>query len=205
MILRIDHQKPDERRVKQVIDCLKNDGIIIYPTDTVYTLGCSIQSKKAFEKLCRFKGIKPEKANFSIVCKDLSHLSEMTKSIDNATYRFLKNILPGPYTVILPASKQMSSLFGHSKKTVGIRVPDSRIDQAIIEQLGHPLFSTSMKNEDDNIQDYYTDPWEMEMLFADFVDLIIDGGAGDLVPSTVLDLSGEEAVVVREGKGSVDV
>lgn len=202
MLLRIDKDKPDENRVRKVVDCLKNDGVIIYPTDTVYTLGGSIHSRKAYEKICRIKGIDPKKANFSMVCHDLSHISEYTLNLDNSTFRLLKRCLPGPYTFILKANKNIPSYFGYNKKTVGIRVPDSNIIRKIVEELGSPVFSASIRSEDDFVE-YLTDPEEIFEFFDRQVDMVIDGEAGANMASTVIDCSNSEPVVIRVGLGEI--
>lgn len=204
MILRIDKDHPDERRIQQVVDCLRKGGVIIYPTDTVYTLGCDISNKAAYEKICRLKDIKPTKANFSMVCFDLSHISEYTTSLPTPTYKLMHRLLPGPYTFILNANKTIQRIFGYKKKEVGIRVPNHSIPKAIIKALGHPILSASIKN-DDEILEYITDPEEISYHYNDIVDIIIDGGAGLNEPSTIIDYTSKQAFLVRQGLGPVDV
>ncbi|WP_438965388.1 L-threonylcarbamoyladenylate synthase [Flavobacterium sp.] len=201
--IKIYENKPSEAAIKKVVDVLKNGGLIIYPTDTVYGLGCDITNSKALEKIAKIKGIKLEKANFSFICNDLSHISDYVKQIDTATFKILKRALPGPYTFILPGNNDLPKEF-RKKKTVGIRVPDNNIALKIVEMLGNPIVSTSIYDEDDVIE-YSTDP---ELIFEKWqhkVDLVIDGGYGDNVASTIIDLSVYEPEVIREGKGSLDV
>jgi len=202
-LIKIYEENPNPKQIKEVIDVLKRGGLIIYPTDTVYGLGCDINNIKALEKIARIKGIKLEKSNFSFICKDLSNLSDYVKQIDTATFKILKRALPGPYTFILPGSKSLPHPF-KKKKTVGIRVPDNAIAIEIVSQLGNPIISTSIR-DDDEIIEYTTDPELILEKWDNLVDIVIDGGYGDNQPSTVIDLSGEEAVVVREGKGDLGI
>ncbi len=202
MILRIDKNNPDSNRLKKVIDCLQNDGIIIYPTDTVYTLGGSINSKKAYEKICRIKQIEPKKANFSMVCYDLSHISEYTLNLDTPTFKLMKRTLPGPYTYILKANKQIPSYYGYNKKTIGIRVPNSNITREIVHQLGCPLFSASIRH-DDRILEYITDAEEIYEIYKNQVDIVIDGDSCHNIASTIIDCSGAEPELIREGLGEI--
>lgn len=204
MILRIDKDNPDNRRIGQVVDCLRNGGVVIYPTDTVYTLGCDISNKEAYEKICKLKGIKPNKANFSFVCYDLSHISEYTISLPTPTYKLMKSLLPGPFTFILNANKTIQRIFGYKKKEVGIRVPNHAIPRAIVQALGHPILSASIKN-DDEILEYMTDPEEIHHQYADIVDIVIDGGFGLNEPSTIINYTGKQAHLVRQGLGEIDL
>ena len=201
--IKIYEDKPSEAAIKKVVDVLKNGGLVIYPTDTVYGLGCDITNNKALERIAKIKGIKLEKANFSFVCSDLSNLSDYVKQIDTSTFKILKRALPGPYTFILPGNNDLPSAF-RKKKTVGIRVPDNTIALDIVRMLGNPIVSTSI-HDDDEVLEYSTDP---ELIFEKWqylVDLVIDGGYGDNVGSTIIDLSGYEPVVIREGKGDPDI
>jgi tRNA threonylcarbamoyl adenosine modification protein (Sua5/YciO/YrdC/YwlC family) len=201
--IKIYEDKPSEAAIKKVVDVLRNGGLVIYPTDTVYGLGCDITNSRALEKLAKIKGIKLEKANFSFVCSSLSNLSDYVKQIDTSTFKILKRALPGPYTFILPGNNDLPKEF-RKKKTVGIRVPANNIVLQIVELLGNPIVSTSIHDEDDVIE-YSTDP---ELIFEKWhnkVDLIIDGGYGDNIASTIIDLTGYEPEVIREGKGSLDI
>ncbi len=201
MLLHINPDNIDDRLINQVVLCLQKGGIIIYPTDTVYTLGCDLSHPKAYEKLCKLKGLKPNKANFSIVCYDLSHLSDFTMNLSNPCYKLMKRALPGPYTFILNANNSISKIFGYSKKTIGIRVPDNDICRSIVDALGTPILSASIKNED-TVLEYITDPQEIYEIYEDLVDMVIDGGVGGNIASTVIDYTGSDAILVREGKGA---
>ncbi len=201
--LKIYEDKPNEAAIKKVVEVLRNGGLVIYPTDTVYGLGCDITNSRALERLAKLKGIKLEKANFSFVCSGLSNISDYVKQIDTATFKILKRALPGPYTFILPGNNDLPKDF-RKKKTVGIRVPDNNIAIQIVEMLGNPIVSTSIHDEDEVIE-YSTDP---ELIFEKWqnqVDLVIDGGYGENVASTIIDLTGHEPIVVREGKGDVNI
>lgn len=205
MLLRINDKNIPAVTIEQIVKCLKEGGIIIYPTDTVYALGCDITQQKGVERICKLKGIKPEKSNFSFVCSDLSHLSEYTKPIPNSIFRIMKKALPGPYTFILEANKNVPKLLKQNKETVGIRVPDNLICKEIIEQLGNPLISTSLHDSSDDVLEYFSDPEVIHDQYQDKVDIVVDGGFGNIYPSTVIDCSGDEVVVLREGLGSLDV
>ncbi len=200
-ILKIYPENPQENLINEVVKTLQNGGIIIYPSDTVYAMGCDINNIRAMEKLAQLKKIKLEKAQFSIICNDLSHLSSFAKPIDTATFRILKNNVPGPFTFILEANKNLPLAYkGH--KTVGIRVPDHTIPQMIVEKLGNPIASTSIK-DDDEIIEYTTDPELIAEKFDHLVDIVIDSGYGDNVASTIVDLTSGEPEIIREGKGQL--
>jgi tRNA threonylcarbamoyl adenosine modification protein (Sua5/YciO/YrdC/YwlC family) len=201
--VKIYQENPNPKAIKRVVDVLKRGGLIIYPTDTVYGLGCDLNNIKALQHLAQIKGVKLEKANFSFICKDLSNLSDYVKQIDNSTFKILKRALPGPYTFILPGAKTLPSAF-KKKKTVGIRVPDNSIVLEIIKELGNPIVSISIHDEDD-ILDYTTDPELIYDSWKHKVDLIVDGGFGDNKPSTIIDFSKEEPEIIRKGKGSLEI
>lgn len=202
-LIRIYEENPSAEAIKKVVQVLKKGGLIIYPTDTVYGLGCDINNTTALEKIAQLRGVKLEKANFSFICEDLSNLSDYVKQIDTATFKILKRNLPGPYTFILPAGKNLPSVF-RKKKTVGIRVPDNSICKAIVSELGNPIISTSIHDEDDVIE-YTTDPELILEKWDNSVDIVIDGGYGDNVASTVIDLTTPEPEILREGKGEVEI
>ncbi|AWH85780.1 threonylcarbamoyl-AMP synthase [Flavobacterium album] len=201
--IKIYPENPNEKEIAKVVKILRDGGIIIYPTDTVYGLGCDITNSKALERIAKIKGIKLEKANFSFICSDLSNLSDYVKQIDTATFKILKRSLPGPYTFILPGNNNLPKEF-KKKNTVGIRVPDNNIALEIVRQLGNPVISTSIRDEDE-VLEYSTDPELIFEKWQNLVDAVIDGGYGDNVASTIIDLSGAEPVVVREGKGDPDI
>lgn len=202
-LIRIYEENPNPKAVERVVNVLRAGGLVIYPTDTVYGLGCDITNSKALQRLARIKGVKLEKANWSFICPDLSNLSDYARQIDTPTFKILKRALPGPYTFILQGSNQLPKDF-KKKKTVGIRVPDNRIAQALVRSLGHPIVSTSIRDEDD-VLEYTTDPELIYEKWANLVDVVVDGGYGDNVASTVIDLTGPEPVVLREGKGDLAI
>ncbi len=204
MLLKIHPDTPDPRRIHGVVETLRNGGIIIYPTDTVYALGCDIFQHKALEEIARIKKIDPNKAHFSFVCHDLSHLSDYTKPLDNNIFKMLKRNLPGPFTFILEANNDVPKRFRKNKKTVGIRVPANNIAREIVRQLGHPILSTSLISGDD-ILEYYTDPELIHEKYAKLVDLVIDGGVGGIEPSTIIDCSRNEWEIIREGLGEIQL
>lgn len=202
-LIKLYDENPSPKLIKEIVDVLKNDGLIIYPTDTVYGLGCDINSKKALEKIALVKQIKLEKANLSFVCDSLSNLSDYVAQIDSNVFKILKRNLPGPYTFILPGNNNLPKVF-KKKKTVGIRVPDHNICTSIVAALGNPVISTSIKDEDDIIE-YTTDPSLILEKWDKLVDIVIDGGYGGNIPSTVIDLTTAEPTLIREGKGSIDI
>ncbi len=203
MIVKLYENNPDPNLVLEVVDLLEKGGVIIYPTDTVYGIGCDITKARAVERVARIKGVKPEKANFAFICSDLSHLSDYARQVDNNTFKLMKAYLPGPYTFILNASSNVPKILKQKKKTVGIRVPDNNIIVEIVRKLGHPILTTSLK-EDDDILEYSTDPEVIHDAYKDVVDLVIDGGYGGMIPSTILDCTGDEPILVRKGLGEVD-
>ena len=201
--IKLYNENPNEKEIAKIVEVLRNGGLIIYPTDTVYGLGCDITNTKALEKIARIKGVKLEKANFSFVCSDLKNLSDYVKQIDSSTFKLLKRALPGAYTFIMQGNNNLPKDF-KKKKTVGIRVPDNLIARTIVERLGNPIVSTSIYDEDDVIE-YTTDPELIFEKWQNLVDIVIDGGYGDNTASTVIDLSGDEPVVISEGKGDVSI
>lgn len=202
-LLKIYDENPSQKHINKVVEILRKGGLIIYPTDTVYGLGCDITNTSALERIAQIKGVKLEKANFSFICEDLSNLSDYVKQIDSATFKILKRNLPGPYTFILPGNNNLPNVF-KKKKTVGIRVPDNAICKSIVATLGNPIVSTSIYDEDEVIE-YTTDPELIKEKWDHLVDLVIDGGYGDNIPSTVIDLTTSEPEVIREGKGSIEI
>lgn len=198
MLLNIHPQNPQPRQIKTAVETLRSGGIIIYPTDTIYGLGCDILQHKAIEKVCRIKNVDPKKAQLSFICSDLSHLSEYTKQLSTAIYRMLKEYLPGPYTFILPASKMVPKILQSKKDTIGLRIPNNQIALEIIKELGRPILSASLPG--DMVEDY-TDPEVMHENFRKEVDIIVDGGIGGTIPSTIVDCTGEEPVLIRQGLG----
>ncbi len=203
MLIKIYPNNPNEKQLAEVVACLRNGGIIIYPTDTVYGLGCDIYQAKAIEKLCKIRNINPDKANLSFICADLSHLSDFVKPIDNAVFRVLKHALPGPFTFILNANNKVPKLMHSNKKTVGIRVPDNDIARCIVKLLGNPIVSTSI-HDDDEVVEYSTDPELIYEKYKDLVDMVIDGGYGELQASTVVDYTSDEPIIIRQGKGDLE-
>ena len=201
--IKIYPENPNPKAVQKVVEVLKRGGLVIYPTDTVYGLGCDITNIKALERIAQIKGVKLEKSNFSFVCEDLSNLSDYVKQIDTAIFKILKRALPGPYTFILPGSKSLPNPF-KKRKTVGIRVPDNSIALALVSALGNPIVSTSIRDEDDIIE-YTTDPELILEKWDNLVDIVVDGGYGGNEASTIIDLSGDTPELVRDGKGSLDI
>jgi tRNA threonylcarbamoyl adenosine modification protein (Sua5/YciO/YrdC/YwlC family) len=202
MLLHVHPQQPGLRHIKTIAECLRDGGIIIYPTDTIYGLGCDIFHHKAIEKICRIKNVDPKKAQLSFVCYNLSDLSKYTKSISTPLYRMLKNYLPGPYTFILPASKEVPRILQNKKNTIGLRIPDNNIACSIIQQLGHPILSTSLPGE---MVEEYTDPELIYENFKNIVDIVVDGGMGGSIPSTVIDCTKEPYELIRMGAGEWEV
>lgn len=198
MLLHLHPDNPQPRGVRTVVEALSKGGVIIYPTDTIYGLGCNIHEHKGVERICRIKQVDPQKAQLSFICYDLSDLSRYTKSISTPLYRMLKSYLPGPFTFILPASKEVPKILKSKKDTIGLRVPDNNIARTIIRELGHPILSASLPGE---MVEEYTDPELMHANFGKQVDLVIDGGIGGMVPSTVIDCTGDEPVIIRQGAG----
>jgi tRNA threonylcarbamoyl adenosine modification protein (Sua5/YciO/YrdC/YwlC family) len=203
MLLKVHPENPGERQLKIITDCLHAGGIIIYPSDTIYGLGCDITQIRAVDRIAQIKGIKREKANFSFICRDLSHLSDFTRQIPNHIFRLMRKALPGPFTFILNANNNVPHYFQSKKKTVGIRIPNHLVPLQIVEKLGNPIMSTSIHDEDEIIE-YSTDPELIYEKYRDIVDIVIDSGHGGNIASTVVDCTGEEPVIVREGKGDIE-
>ena len=202
MLVKLFNENPNLREILKVVDVLRKGGLIVYPTDTVYGLGCDITNAKAVEKVARIKNVKVEKNNFSFICSDLSHISDFTKPIPNSVFKLMKKNLPGPFTFILESNNNLPKYF-KGTKTVGIRVPDNNIIRDIIRELGNPILSTSIHDEDE-ILEYSTDPELIYEKYQDVAEIVIDGGYGEFIPSTIVDCTGDEIVIVREGKGVLE-
>ncbi len=203
MFLKLHSENPNPRYVKMIIECLNDDGVIIFPTDTIYAIGCSVNSSKALDRIARIKGIKKEKANFSFIFHDLSMLSDYTKPISNDVFKMMKRNLPGAFTFIVEANNNVPKLFKNNKKTIGIRIPDQPIITNIVRELGSPIITTSIIDEDE-ISGFMTDPEEINDAYSDRVDIIIDGGYGNKEESTIVDCTDNEIVILREGKGVLE-
>ena len=202
MLLRIYPENPNPKEIKKVVDCLRNGGVIIYPTDTVYGIGCDVNNKKAMERICRIKGLDIKKHNLSFVCYDLSHIAFFTKQLATSTYKLMKRTLPGPYTFILESSNSIPKLFKNSKKEIGIRIPDNNIPREIVKELGNPIVTTSVKDKDMLIE-YSTDPELIYEHFKKLVDIVIDGGHGESIASTIVDCTKNNPEIIRKGKGDI--
>lgn len=204
MMIKINPNKPQEKEIEKVVTVLKNGGLIIYPTDTVYAIGCDIYQHKAIERIAQLKKLDPEKALFTFICNDLSDISNYVLPIPNSVFKTIKKLIPGPYTFILNANHNVPKTLKQNRKTIGIRVADNRIVQEIIKKLGNPLLSSSLIDESNDITEYYTDPQDIYNTYKNKVDLIIDGGFGNVMPSTILDCTKEEIEVIREGAGTFE-
>ncbi len=203
MLLNIHPDSPNPREMKQVVECLRDGGVVIYPTDTVYGIGCDLNKQRSIERIAQIKAIDPEKAHFSIICLDLSHLSDFCKPFDNRIYKVMRKVLPGPYTFILEANSNVPRIFKARRKTIGIRVPDNKIALAIVTQLGNPIVNTSIPNEDQLIE-FITDPELIHEKYKNQVDIVINGGVGGIEPSTVIDCSKQEFEIIRQGLGEIE-
>ncbi len=203
-LVNIHPENPERRKILHIVEVLQKGGIVIYPTDTIYGIGCDLMNKKAIERLCQIMNIKPQKLDLSFICNDLSHISEYVKRIDTPVFKVLKKTLPGPFTFILESSSKVPRILEVNKKTVGIRIPNHTIPRMIVEHLGNPLITSSIK-DDDVIKEYTTDPEEIFEDFKNLVDIVIDGGPGGNIPSTVIDCTGDELVLVRQGLGEIDL
>ena len=204
MLLRIHPDNPEQRKINQVIETMQAGGVIIYPTDTVYRLGCDILQPRAVDKICAIRGLDPNKAMLTMICKDISQVAAYAQQIDNQVYRILRKHLPGPFTFVLKAGRQAPKVFHNRKNTIGFRIPDNHIAQAIVDTLGRPILSASLKS-DDEILEYFTDPEDIFRDFQKIVDIVIDGGIGNNVPSTIVDCTGDEPEIIREGAGTLEI
>ena len=204
MLINIHKDNPDYRKIKTVVECLKNGGVIIYPTDTVYAFGCDIYNKKAMERLCSIKGVNIKKHNLSFVCYNLSHISDFTRQLENSTYKLMKKALPGPYTFILNANSSIPKLFKNKKREVGIRIPDNNIPREIVKELGNPIVTTSVK-DNDMIIEYSTDPELIHEYYEKQVDMVISGGYGESTPTTIIRCTDGFPKVLRKGKGNTSL
>ncbi len=202
MIVRLYDENPNQKEVLKIVELLRDGGVIIYPTDTIYGIGCDITKSKAVERVARIKNVKPEKADFSFIFYDLSHISDYCKPFSNFIFKLMKKNLPGPFTFILNANNNVPKLFKNSKRSIGIRIPDNNIIREIVKELGNPILSTSV-HDDDEIIEYITDPELIEEKYGTLVDLVIDGGYGGNIPSTVVDFTGDELMIIRQGKGDL--
>ncbi|MCG8330254.1 MAG: threonylcarbamoyl-AMP synthase [Chitinophagales bacterium] len=198
MLLNINTENPEGRKIRQAVEALDRGGVIIYPTDTVYGLGCDIYNKKAVDKICKLRGLDPVKARLSFICNDLSQVAEYTQQIDNSVFRLMKRNLPGPFTFVLKSSNQVPKMFKNRKRTVGVRIPDNNICRTLVEELGRPILTASLKS-DDEVLEYFTDPIDIYDDYKKLVDIVIDGGIGNNQPSTVVDCTGVEPEVIRMG------
>ena len=204
MLIRLYNENPSQKHIRQIADILESGGIIIYPTDTIYAMGCDINATKSIEKIARFKGLNPKNPDLSLIFRDMSQLSEYTIIRDNTVFKLLKRNLPGPFTFIVQANNQIPKLFKNKKKTVGIRIPDNRIIMELVQELGRPIVTTSIHDQDE-VLEYTTDPELIHEKFRDFADLVIDGGYGKNEASTVVDCTGDEPVIIRQGLGLLEL
>ena len=204
MFLKINPDNPEGRKINQAVEMLENGGVIIYPTDTVYAFGCDINDHKAVDKICKLRRLDPAKAHLSLICKDISQVSDYAQQIDNQVFRLMRKHLPGPFTFVLNSNNQVPKMFKNRKRTIGVRIPDHNICMAIVQEMGHPILTASLKS-DDEILEYFTDPIDIYEDYKKLVDLVIEGGIGGNVPSTVVDCTGTEPVILRQGTGILEV
>lgn len=202
MLIKLFEDNPNTRDILKVVEVLRDGGVVIYPTDTIYAIGCDINNVKAVQRVCQLKGVKPEKANFSMICRDLSNIATYAK-VNNEVFKVMKRNLPGPFTFVLPATNKLPNVMMNKRKTIGIRIPDNFIVMSVIEELGAPLLTTSVKAEDE-IVEYMTDPELIHEKYGKLVDLVIDGGYGKNVASTVVDCTGSEMSIIRQGIGELE-
>ena len=203
MLVKIYEENPNPKEIAKVVKVLQDGGLVIYPTDTVYALGCDALNVRAVEKICKIKGVNPQKSNLSIICYDLSNLSEYAK-VSNAAFKLMKRYLPGPYTFLLPTSSELPKIY-KNRKEVGIRVPDNQIVRTIVQELGNPLLTMSVHDDEDEVMEYSTDPELIDEKYEGKVDIVIDGGYGGIEPSTVIDCTGDEFSIIRQGKGEINI
>jgi tRNA threonylcarbamoyl adenosine modification protein (Sua5/YciO/YrdC/YwlC family) len=203
-LIKIHPDNPQGNKISEVVEVLRKGGIIIYPTDTVYAMGCDIHNHKAVERLCKMKNLNPAKANLSFICYDLSHISEYTKNLPNNIFKVMKKVLPGPFTFILNAGNKLPKILDTKKNTVGIRIPDHNIPRLLVKELGNPIVTTSIKDNNDDILEYPTDPEEIYQIYENLVEIVIDGGFGNITPSTMVDCTSGELKIVREGLGDIE-
>ena len=203
MLLKINPENPERRKILHAVETLESGGVIIYHTDTVYALGCDINDSKAVDRICKLRGLDPHKAHLSLICLDISQVSEYSQQIDNQIFRLMKKHLPGPFTFVINSNNQVPKMFKNRKRTIGIRIPDNNICMALVEELGHPILTASLKS-DDEILEYFTDPIDIYEDYKKLVDLVIDGGMGGNVPSTVVDCTGAEPLLLRQGTGMLE-
>ncbi len=204
LFLPIHPKNPEPRKIKQVVDCLQEGGIIIYPTDTIYGLGCDLHNSRAIERICQVKQINPKKANLAFICYDLSHISEYARNLSNATFRLMKKALPGAFTFVLPATNKVPKILDNNRKTVGIRIPNHPIPRQIVLELGNPIITTSLHNDEGESINYINDPELIYEKFKNQVDIIIDGGMGGIQPSTIVDCTNDDFEIIRQGAGNLD-
>jgi tRNA threonylcarbamoyl adenosine modification protein (Sua5/YciO/YrdC/YwlC family) len=203
MLLNINPHHPEGRKIRQVVETLESGGVVIYPTDTVYALGCAMDQQAAVERICRLRRLDPARAMLSVLCRDISQASDFTRPLNNAVFRLMKRNLPGPFTFVLNTNNKVPKLFKNKKRTIGVRVPDHPIAQGILEALGEPMLTASLKTEEDDLQEYYTDPERIHEVFGKRVDLVIDGGPGGLTPSTLVFCTADEPELIRQGAGEL--
>ncbi|MBX9851429.1 MAG: threonylcarbamoyl-AMP synthase [Cytophagaceae bacterium] len=203
-LLSINPDNPQPNKIREVVEVLREGGLVIYPTDTIYGLGCDIHNTKAVERICRLKNLNPQKANLSFICYDLSHISEYTKNLPTNVFKVMKKSLPGPFTFILNSSNKVPKILNTRKNTVGIRIPDNNIPREIVKELGNPIITTSIKDDNDAINEYPSDPEMIYEMYHKLIDIIIDGGPGNITPSTMIDCTNDEFEVVREGMGNIE-
>ncbi|NRA50945.1 MAG: threonylcarbamoyl-AMP synthase [Phaeodactylibacter sp.] len=204
MLVKINPDNPEGRKINQAVEVLQAGGVIVYPTDTVYGLGCDIYNAKAVDRICKLRGLDPVKARLSFICKDISQVADYAQQIDNTVFRLMKKNLPGAFTFVLKSNNKVPKMFKNRKRTIGIRIPDNNISKALVEALDRPILTASLKS-DDEIMEYFTDPIDINEDFGKLVDMVIDGGIGNNQPSTVVDCTDDEPVILRQGTGTLEM